>query len=72
MIEDKNQQFRGAGDVIEYITEISGIKYLVKRIYGKQDCGCNERQRKLNETIPFNPKLDYQDSIRKINNGKNS
>ena len=47
MIEDKNQQFRGAGDVVEYITEISGIKYLMKRVYGKQDCGCSERQKKL-------------------------
>lgn len=72
MIEDKNQQFRGAGDVIEYITEISGIKYLMKRIYGKVDCGCGERQRKLNEMIPFNPKIHYTDSIRKIENGKNS
>ena len=72
MIEDKNQQFRGAGDVVEYITEISGVKYLMKRIYGKQDCGCDGRKEKLNEMIPFNPKLHYTDSIRKIKNGKNS
>tara|TARA_B100000768_G_scaffold139755_1_gene131113 strand:- start:306 stop:515 length:210 start_codon:yes stop_codon:yes gene_type:complete len=61
MIEDKNQQFRGAGDVVEYITEISGIKYLMKRVYGKQDCGCSERQKKLNKMVPFNPEIDFSD-----------
>jgi len=71
MIEDKNQQFRGAGDVVEYITEISGIKYLMKRVYGKQDCGCSERQKKLNEMIPFDPNKDYNDFMARINDEKN-
>jgi len=71
MIEDKNQQFRGAGDVVEYITEISGIKYLMKRVYGKQDCGCSERQKKLNEMIPFNPEVDFSDLVTRIKDGKN-
>ena len=71
MIEDKNQQFRGAGDVVEYITEISGIKYLMKRVYGKQDCGCSERQKKLNEMIPFDPNKDYNDLMARINDEKN-
>ena len=31
MIEDKDQHLRGAGDVVEMITEILGIKYLTKR-----------------------------------------
>lgn len=70
MIEDKDQQFRGAGDVVEYITEISGIKYLLKRIYGKNDCGCSKRQRKLNEMIPFNPYKDYTDHETRLKNGK--
>ena len=70
MIEDKDQQIRGAGDVVEYITEISGIKTLFKRIYGKQDCGCGERQRKLNKMIPFDPYRDYTDSQTRLKNGK--
>jgi hypothetical protein len=71
MIEDKDQQFRGAGDVVEYITEISGIKYLFKRVYGKQDCGCSERQRKLNEMIPFNPEKDFSDLVTRLKDEKN-
>ncbi len=71
MIEDKDQQFRGAGDVVEYITEISGIKYLMKRVYGKQNCGCSERQKKLNEMIPFNPEMDFSDQVTRIKDGKN-
>jgi hypothetical protein len=72
MFEDKNEQFRGAGDVVEWVTEKLGIKYLVKRVYGgDNDCGCSERQRKLNKMIPFNPKINYTETITKISNEKN-
>jgi len=62
MIEDKNQHMRGVGDVIEYVTEISGIKYLFKRIY-KEDCNCGKRRDKLNEKFPFDPFIHYKDQI---------
>jgi|TARA_R110000772_G_scaffold155318_3_gene266435 hypothetical protein len=71
MFEDKNEQFRGAGDVVEWIAERSGIKYLVKRVYGINDCGCSERQQKLNKMIPFDPKINFTESRTKINNEKN-
>ena len=64
MMEDKDQHLRGAGDVVEKITEILGIKHLIKRVYGK--CNCNKRKDKLNNLIPFNPKTDYSESIEKI------
>tara|TARA_R110001592_G_scaffold235715_2_gene493860 strand:+ start:698 stop:901 length:204 start_codon:yes stop_codon:yes gene_type:complete len=64
MIEDKDQHLRGAGDVVEMITEILGIKYLVRRVYG--ECGCSKRKDKLNNLIPFNPKIDYIESIKKL------
>ena len=67
IFEDKNEQFRGAGDVVEWITEKSGIKFLVKRIYGKSDCGCSGRQKALNNLIPFNPKIDYTESVTPLN-----
>ena len=36
------------GDLIERFTYYTGIKYLVKKIWGS-DCGCDERQDKLND-----------------------
>ncbi len=35
------------GDLVEKITTITGIKYLVKKIWG-EDCGCEERKNFLN------------------------
>lgn len=37
----------GLGDVVEKITEVTGIKKAVKFIAG-EDCGCDERKEKLN------------------------
>jgi hypothetical protein len=42
---------QGVGDIIESITEVTGISKLVKFIAG-EDCGCNERRDKLNELMP--------------------
>jgi len=39
---------KGVGDVIETITEATGIKAIVKAVAG-DDCGCNERKEKLNK-----------------------
>jgi|TARA_R110002012_G_scaffold40338_3_gene111155 hypothetical protein len=35
------------GDLVEKITTYTGIKFLVKKIWG-DDCGCDERKNKLN------------------------
>lgn len=43
----------GLGDVVENITEATGIKKVVKAIAG-DDCGCNERKDLLNKLFPFN------------------
>jgi len=43
---------QGLGDTIEQITEITGIKKLVEFVAG-EDCGCNERKKKLNEWFPY-------------------
>ncbi len=40
----------GLGDTIEQITEATGIKKLVEFVAG-EDCGCEERKKKLNEMI---------------------
>ena len=36
------------GDLIELITRYTGIKYIVKKVFG-DDCGCDKRQEQLNE-----------------------
>jgi len=36
------------GDLVETFTTYTGIKWLVKKIFG-EDCGCEERKNKLNK-----------------------
>ena len=36
------------GNLIEFITTYTGIKWLVKKIWG-EDCGCDDRKNKLND-----------------------
>lgn len=48
----------GAGDVVEKITEATGIKTAVKVVaeaFGA-DCGCDDRKRRLNDILRFKPK----------------
>ncbi len=44
---------QGLGDTIEQITEATGIKKVVKALFG-DDCGCDERKEKLNKIFPYN------------------
>ena len=50
----KKKKPEGLGDVVEQITEKTGIKKAVEWIAGK-DCGCEERKQKLNEMFPKKP-----------------
>jgi hypothetical protein len=36
------------GNLIEIITRYTGIKWIVKKLFG-EDCGCKERQETLND-----------------------
>lgn len=36
------------GNLIERFTYFTGIKWIVKKIFGK-DCGCDKRQKQLND-----------------------
>jgi hypothetical protein len=42
----------GLGDVVEVITEKTGIKKAVKAVFG-DDCGCEERKEKLNNLFKW-------------------
>lgn len=59
----------GLGDLVAKVTEATGIKTVVEAVAGK-DCGCAQRQQKLNELFPFGTPKDqyYQD---KLNEGSN-
>jgi len=43
---------KGLGDSIDKITEVTGIKKVVKSIFG-DDCGCDERKTKLNKIFNY-------------------
>tara|TARA_R100000541_G_scaffold57991_1_gene68610 strand:+ start:2586 stop:2948 length:363 start_codon:yes stop_codon:yes gene_type:complete len=45
------KKVEGLGDQIEKFTKATGIKKLVKWMFG-EDCGCDERQEKLNKLFP--------------------
>lgn len=48
----RNCGIRGLGDVVNQITESTGIKAVVEAVAGK-DCGCQKRREKLNEWFPL-------------------
>jgi len=47
----------GLGDTIDKITTVTGIKAAVKAVAG-EDCGCEERRKKLNEMFPYKNQED--------------
>jgi len=60
----------GLGDTIEQITEVTGIKKLVKFIAG-DDCGCQARKEKLNALFPYNkPECLTEDEYNYLNESK--
>lgn len=47
----------GLGDVVEKITEVTGIKKLVEHFTPEgKDCGCDKRKKQLNDLFPRNRK----------------
>ena len=46
------QASEGLGDTVEKITKATGIKKAVKFLAG-EDCGCDERQEKLNQLFRY-------------------
>lgn len=51
------QKLKGAGDIVEKITEATGIKAIVKLFTPEgEDCGCDERKKKMNEAFKFRKK----------------
>mgnify|MGYP003134199837 CR=1 FL=1 len=63
MPSKKSTKVKGLGDVVEKVTEATGIKKLVKAVYG-DDCGCEERKRKLNRMFPMGVRMDEEQKQR--------
>ena len=57
---------KGLGDTIAKVTKATGIERVVKAVVG-DDCGCAERQEKLNKLFPYyKDKLSLTDAQRSI------
>jgi hypothetical protein len=56
-------KIKGLGDIVAIVTQYTGIKWLVKKIWG-EDCGCDQRQEQLNKVVSFQQKPDQ---VQKIN-----
>lgn len=52
---DSQNSPEGLGDIIEKVTEATGIKKLVKWIAG-EDCGCDKRKEAMNKKFPLRSK----------------
>lgn len=48
---------KGLGDTIAKVTKATGIDKLVHAVVG-EDCGCEERRKKLNQLFPYAQPMD--------------
>ena len=46
------QKSKGLGDTIAKVTKATGIEAVVKKVAG-EDCGCKQRQERLNIMFPY-------------------
>ena len=49
----EDQKNKGFGDTFEKFTRYTGIKRLIKWVYGEKDCGCDKRQENWNSWFPY-------------------
>ena len=67
MAKTRTTKAKGLGDTVAKLTQATGIDKLVKFIAG-EDCGCDERQAKLNELFPYRtPKCLTEDEYTYLN-----
>lgn len=62
----KNPNPKGLGDIVENITEATGIAKIVHTIFG-DDCGCDERKAKLNKIFPFKTECLNEEEFNYLN-----
>ena len=49
----KSIKAKGLGDTVEQVLEATGVSKIAKWVLG-EDCGCEERKKKLNKLFPYN------------------
>ena len=52
---DIPSESRGLGDTLAKITKVTGVKKVIDTVFDaiNKDCGCRERQSKLNKLFPY-------------------
>ena len=61
----KMAKSKGLGDTISKITKATGIDKVAKAVLG-DDCGCDERKKKLNQMFPYNKVRQFTEDELKI------
>lgn len=63
-VKNHSEASEGLGDTIAKVTEASGIKKAVEWLADGKDCGCDERQSKLNKLFRYSkPKCLNEDEF---------
>ena len=55
-MQKKIKKAKGLSDTIAHITNLFGLDVLadkIAKLFGKEDCGCDRRRRKLNKLVPY-------------------
>ena len=58
-MQKKIEKSKGLGDTIAKFTHFTGLDILADKIakfFGKEDCGCERRRKKLNDLVPYDKK----------------
>ena len=69
-----SEEIRGMGDQIARITRMTRIDTLAKKlanIFGKEDCGCEQRREILNQLFPSDKHIFIVDSREKSSEDQN-
>ena len=49
-MQKKIKKTEGLGDTIDILAD------RIAKLFGKEDCGCDRRRKKLNKLVPYNKK----------------
>lgn len=55
-MQKKIKKAEGLGDTIAKFTHFTGLDILadkIAKLFGKEDCGCDRRRKKLNKLVPY-------------------
>lgn len=58
-MQKKIEKSKGLGDTIAKFTHFTGLDILadkIAKLFGKEDCGCERRRKKLNDLVPYGKK----------------